>query len=308
MARPPKPPRAKREKIQVGFKEKTITLPLDQIVPLRIIDNTVRKSTRYKQITVSIETIGIIEPPVVTPDKEKNGRYMLLDGHLRIEALKILGETEVTCIVSTDDESFTYNKHFNGLSPIQEHRMILKAVERGVPEEKIAQALSLDVKSISKKRSLLEGICPEAADLLKDKMVPGGVFPILKKMAPVRQVEAATLMNDANIYSSLYAKAILAATPQTFLKNPSKPKKIKGLTPEQMIRMENEMAVSQREFKMVEDSYNENVLNLMVARKYLAHLLDNAKIVRYLAQNHPEFLTQFQEITVMTSLGEMNAA
>ena len=46
-----------------------------------------------------------------------------------------MGETEVVCLVSTDDEAFTYNKRVNRLAIIQEHKMILKAIERGASEE-----------------------------------------------------------------------------------------------------------------------------------------------------------------------------
>ena len=68
--------------------------------------------------------------------------YLLLDGHLRIEVLRDLGETEVECLVSTDDEAFTYNKRISRLSPVQEQRMIAKAIERNVPRDKIARALA----------------------------------------------------------------------------------------------------------------------------------------------------------------------
>lgn len=118
---------------------------------------------------------------------------------MRIEALKELGETMVTCLVSTDDEAFTYNKHINRLSTVQEHKMIQRAIERGVPEAKIAAALNIDVRSIVARRDLLNGICVEAADLLKDKIVPMATFPFLKRMKPFRQIEAATLMNDAGV-------------------------------------------------------------------------------------------------------------
>ena len=74
--------------------------------------------------------------------------------------------------------------------------MILKAVERGVPEEKIAKALGVEAKSIIEKRNLLEGICPEAVNLLKDKHAPVGVFSLLKKWKPVRQIHAARLKRD----------------------------------------------------------------------------------------------------------------
>lgn len=221
---------------------------------------------------------------------------------MRIDVLKEIGEYEVTCLVSMDDEAFTYNKHINRLSTIQEHRMIVKAVERGVPEDKIAQALNVDVQNIVRKRTLLDGICEEAVELLKDKMVAGAVFRILRRMKPMRQIEAATLMNDSATYSTSYARAILAATPQDQLEDPEKPKKVKGLTPEQMARMENEMAGLQREYRMVEDSYASDVLNLTLLKGYLTKLLENNRVRRYLERNHSEILSQFEQIAEMQSL------
>ena len=306
MGRPRKPPRPQNDHIRIGFNTETITVSLDKVIPLKIMTPDLLKGRRYKQIMASIREVGIIEPPVVSPDKD--GRYMLLDGHLRFGALKEMGETEVTCLVSTDDESFTYNKHVNHLSPIQEHKMILRAVERGVSEEKIAQALDVDVTGIIRRKHLLDGICPEAIDLLKDKMMAGDVFSTLKKMVAVRQVEAATLMNDACIYSSTYAKALLAATPKEQLLNPQKPKKVRGLNEEQMARMETEMSTLHREYQLAEESYGIDFLNLTVAKGYLSNLLANARVVRYLAQNHPEFLSQFQKIAEMTSLAGKDAA
>ena len=53
------------------------------------------------------------------------------------------------CLVSTDDEAFTYNKRISRLAAVQEHKMILRAIERGVPEEKIAKALNINVQSVA---------------------------------------------------------------------------------------------------------------------------------------------------------------
>ena len=83
-----------------------------------------------------------------------------------MEALKDLGVAEVSCLVAIDDDTYTYNKRINHLPPIQEHRMIERAVERGVAEERIAAVLRLDVQSIRKRRRLLEGICADAATIL----------------------------------------------------------------------------------------------------------------------------------------------
>jgi len=292
-----------KDGIRLGFDTDTIEVQLNMVVPLKIVTDQIRNSRKYKQIETSIREVGIIEPPVVAPDRQSKGRYILLDGHLRLDILKNTGEMEVVCLVSTDDEAFTYNKQISRLTVVQEHRMIVRAIERGVSEEKIARALDVNVKSIIIKKNLLDGICPEAAELLKDKMVSGLVFGVLRKMTPMRQIEVATLMNDAAVYTGSYAQALLAATSKHQMANPQKPKKIRGLTEDQMLRMEDEMAGLQREYRLIEESYGTDVLNLTLAKGYLTTLIGNAKIVRYLAQNHAEILSQFQKISEMTSLG-----
>ena len=61
--------------------------------------------------------------------------------------------------------------------------MIVKAIERGVSEEKLAKALNLDIKRIKTKRTLLDGVCPEVAEMLKDKSVDAAVFALLRAEA-----------------------------------------------------------------------------------------------------------------------------
>jgi len=294
--------------IKAGFDRSTVDLRIDQIVALKVVSPAARKSAKYLQILASIREVGIIEPPVVSRDPQHLDKYILLDGHMRVEALKELGETEATCLISIDDEAFTYNKHINRLSTVQEHRMILRAIERGVPEAKLAAALNIDPKGIAARRDLLKGICAEAAELLKDKMVAIATFPILRRMKPFRQIEAVTLMNDAGVYSRSYAFALLAATPKDQLTDPAMPKKIKGLDEEKMARMESEMESLQREYRLIEENYGKDVLNLTLAKGYLSSLLSNAKIVRYLAQNNVEIMNQFQKIADMTSLNKAASA
>jgi hypothetical protein len=294
--------------IKIGFASDTVTLQLKDIFPLKIVTPAIRESEKFHQIVASIREIGIIEPPIVASPSRGQTQYMLLDGHLRLEALREIGEQEIICLVSTDDESFTYNKHISRLSPIQEHRMVVQAVKRGVSEEKLARALNLNVKNIIFKRDLLNGICSEAADLLKNKMVATHVFKIMRRMKPLRQIEAATLMRDANIYSLNFMQALLAATPHAQLVDPLKPKKVRGLNTEQMSRMEAEMGSLQGQYQLIEDSFGPNVLTLTVARTYISTLLNNARIVKYIAQHHPEYLTEFQKITEMTSLGGRDKA
>jgi hypothetical protein len=290
--------------IRSGFEEALINLQLDQIIFLKSINALTRKSTKYLQIRASIEEVGIIEPPAVHQDRNLKGKYILLDGHLRVDILKELQMTEVTCLLSRDDEPFTYNKHINRIATIQEHHMILRAIERGVSEQRLASALNVDLRSIHQKRDLLLGICPEAVELLKDKVIAPKTFRPLKSMKPVRQIEVARLMNDSGVYTHSYVLALLAATPQDLLLHPQKPKRIRGLDTDKMARMEAEMEGLQKDFQLIEDSYAVDVMSLTFAKGYLAALLGNARVVKYLAGNQPDILKEFERITETTSLNQ----
>ena len=89
-----------QKEIKLGFETKTIDLKIDQVVPSKPLQPNIRKTTKYLQILASIKTVGVAEPLVVTKDTQARGKYILLDGHMRLEALKELEEEEVTCIVS----------------------------------------------------------------------------------------------------------------------------------------------------------------------------------------------------------------
>ena len=293
--------------IKAGFEDALIELRLEQIIALKAISPAIRKSPKYLQIKASIEQVGVIEPPAVHADNKSRGQYFLLDGHLRIDILKEMGEARVMCLISRDDEAFTYNKHINRVATIQEHRMILRAIERGVSEERLAAALNVDLRQIREKRDLLVGICPEAVELLKDKDIGPKTFRPLKSMKPVRQIEVAKLMNDAGVYSHSYGLALLATTPAELLTHPQKPRRIRGLDPDKMARMEAEMEGLQRDFQMIEDSYAVDVMSLTFAKGYLAALLGNARVVKFLAANQPDILREFERITETNSLAQIQA-
>ena len=162
----------------------------------------------------------------------------MLDGHLRIEALKEIAESEVVCLLSTDDEAITYNRRVSRIAIVQEHKMIMKAIERGVSEQRIAKALDINMASLRTKVRLFNGICPEVIDMLKDKHIHMNAISILKRMLPLRQIEAVELMVAMNKYTLSYAQSLLAATPQTQLVESVKPKRVKGLTEKQMQLMQ----------------------------------------------------------------------
>ena len=59
--------------------------------------------------------------------------------------------------------------------------------------------------------------------------------------------------------------------------------------------------VLEREFRIAEQSYGADHLDLVLANGYLGALLGNARIVRYLAQHEREILTEFQKLAEIES-------
>lgn len=288
--------------VALGFVPEPLVVPLDRILPSRKVPVSLATSRKFRQIRSSIQEVGLIEPLSIAAMDAGTGQHLLLDGHVRLVVLRDLGQETAPCLVATDDEAYTYNNRINRLSTIQEHYMIRRAIDRGVSPERLASTLSVDVSQIAKKMNLLDGICPEAVEIFKDRQFSVELGRVIRKMKPTRQVECAELMVSANNLTVAYAEALLVATSPSALVDGKRPRKVSGVTPEQMARMEREMANLQGQYRLVEQSYGQDVLNLVLARGYLAKLLENAKVTKYLKQRQPEVLEQFAVIVEATAL------
>lgn len=289
---------------QAAFAPRVHTIELNKILALRIITTNMRSSRKYRAIASSMQELGMVEPLVVHPAPNESGNYLLLDGHLRADILRAQGESTARCLIAKDDEAYTYNKHINPLSTIQEHHMLMKALNDGVNEERIARVLHIDLKTLRQKRELLVGICPEAADLLKDKPITPSCFAVFRKMTPLRQIEAAELMVTISNYSAVLAKTILAASTPDQLVKPNSPKAPKALTPEQIAHLEHEMANSQAGLAALKDNYGAERLELQVACRYLNTVLGNPRLRKYLSKQHPDLLKELEQIAKDVCAGE----
>jgi hypothetical protein len=292
------------EPVRLACRAEVVLVPLAKILPVRRFDDALRRTAKYRTIAASIREVGLIEPLVVFPQEDSQGCFMLLDGHVRLMVLKELGAASVKCLVSDDDEGFTYNHKVNRLSAIQEHFMILRAIKNGVSEERIALALDVDVASIRQKRDLLDGICPEAVQLLRDRKATAGALRELRKVRPLRQVEIAELMCAANNFSVGYARCLVATTPAEFQADGERGREAHGLSPEDVSRMEHEMESLGREFRLIEESHGKTVLQLVPVGGYLRKLLDNPRVLRYLSQRYPEIQAEFQKLADSRNLAD----
>ncbi|MEQ2005275.1 MAG: plasmid partitioning protein RepB C-terminal domain-containing protein [Limisphaerales bacterium] len=288
--------------MKIGFELKTIQVALDKIMPVKQIKNPQKSVDRYKMILASIKEVGLVEPLIVYPQKDSPGTFVLLDGHLRLLALIELGQTTVACIIASDDESFTYNARVSRLPPIQEHKMVVRAVRNGVQPERIAAALDMPLRVVIARIRLLDGIHEEAAELLKDKNICPKAVRLLKRVTGVRQIEIAELMVSVNNYFAGYAEALVLGTPKEQMVKVSESKKKEGLSATEIARMEEEMGSLEHDLKAVEESYGENVLNLTLARGYIKKLLENVKVVRFLNGYHADILAEFEAIAAAEAL------
>jgi hypothetical protein len=284
--------------VKIAFEMEPILVPIDKILSTRKPPK--HGGGRRGTIAASIPEVGIIEPPLVYPMRGSKDTYLLVDGHLRMETLKARGETHVRCLVALDDENYTYNRRISRVAPIQGNRMIMKALAGGVSDERIARTLNMTVEAVRSQRTLLAGICPEAIDALKDKPICEQALRYFKRVKPMRQLEMADLMNASANYTFAYARALSSVTSDE-QRVATEGKQAKA-RPEDLAKMESEMEALQKDFLLLDENYGRDVLNLTVVRAYLKRLLDNGKVVRFLAHKHPELLTEFQHIVEAASL------
>jgi len=288
-------------KVELGFLPKPLMVPLDNVLPSRKPPIGLLETKKYRMVVASITEVGLIEPLAVSAVDRKTGQHVLLDGHIRLLALRELGCTEAACLVATDDESYTYNNRINRLSTVQEHLMVRRAIDRGVSPERLSKALCVDIVQINRKVALLNGICPEAIDLLKDRQFSVEVTVALRKMKPTRQVEAVELMISANNTTLAYARALVMATSAEMLVNGKAAHKGRGVSQEQVNRMEREMSGLQDQYRTIEQTFGEDMLNLVLAKGYVSKLVNNRSVFRYLERNHGPVLEQLMSLVRATA-------
>lgn len=280
---------------RAAFQQRVLTLPLSSIVPQRPIAAETKRSHIYLQIKASVNEIGLIEPLVVFP---QNGRgFLLLDGHIRFAILHELGISEGRCLLANDDEGYTYNKRVNYIPPVAQHLMLVQALNRGVSEQRIAAALNVNIYSVRQKANMLDGICDEVVELLRDRKMSPELFHVLRKMKPAIQIATAELMVLRNDLSVSFAKTRLALTPPDLLNSPpSRKSKIKADSVAAQMLLEEDTDTLVRNLKSIETSYGTDVLTLTVGCTYVQRLLECQRVVRYMERNHTGLLGALQTL------------
>ncbi|URX62044.1 ParB N-terminal domain-containing protein [Luteibacter anthropi] len=289
-------PKGPDESLKTGFSSVAVEVPLERIQALKLLPKTLKNTSKWKEILTSIREEGLVELPVVEAVPGQSGFYYLVDGHVRVEALRELGELTVKCLLTARDDTYTYNTMVNRISAVQDHKMLLLALDAGVPIERLAKALGRVPGTIRRKARLMEGICDEAAAILADTHCSAATIAVLKQLKPVRQMEAVELMMASQNFSVPFAKALLASTSEEMLSTRAEKGRRKTETAAAMARVERELSTLQMKTSTVSEAYGRDVVDLTLLRGHLSQLLGSNSVVKWLVKHRPEYLREFQRV------------
>src|SRR5258708_17130150 len=134
---------------------------------------------------------------------------------------------------------------------------------------------------------MLDGICPETIEILRDTDTTSATFAVLKKMKPVRKIAAAEHMRASGIYSAAFGTALLEVTrPEFRLDAPAK-RKTKAAAAAAQAMLEEESDLLVRDLKAMEESYGTDVLTLSISAGYIGRLLANTAALPFSCQHSP---------------------
>lgn len=143
--------------------------------PRDLKDNpdTMRQSKSSPQadalLLATIKAVGIIQPPVVAPEKDGGNSYVIDAGHRRVRLAIAAGLEEIEVLVAeaANDNgamrSMIENSAREPLNPVDQWRGIERLVALDWTEEAIAVALAVTVRQIRKLR-LLANVLPDMLD------------------------------------------------------------------------------------------------------------------------------------------------
>ncbi|MBD3849120.1 ParB N-terminal domain-containing protein [Bosea sp. SSUT16] len=117
----------------------------------------------------TIKAVGIVQPPVITPEAGGGNGYVINAGHRRVKQAIAAGLEEIDVLVdevANDNgamRSMVTNIAFEPMNPVDQWRAIERLVALGWTEEAIGVALALPVRQIKKLR-LLANVLPAMLD------------------------------------------------------------------------------------------------------------------------------------------------
>ncbi|GAA3942319.1 ParB/RepB/Spo0J family partition protein [Streptomyces gulbargensis] len=173
--------------------------PREELRDLEGLAESIREIGLVNSITVATVDAYLSERPERAGEVDEGARYIVVDGHRRLEAARLAGEPTIrvsvnNALVATDESlleaAFVANVHRDDMNPLEQAYALQKLVEFYGSQNKAAKRLGIGQSTISSKLSILD-LDPELqADLLAGRRRLEDVRN-LAKLAPEQQREKA---------------------------------------------------------------------------------------------------------------------
>ena len=270
---------------------KRVFLKREEITVEEKRDVDFERNRKYKKIVSSIINIGMIEPLSVY---REGTNYILMDGYLRLKAAEELKIEELPCFIYQGRDSYTFNAMRNELSPLQESRMLKRAISQGVDEKDLAAVLNVRVDRIRQTRDLIKNLIPKAQELLESNVISRSTAEQLKRVTEERQHEILEKMKELNNYNSSYAKVLVMKSPDELMRNPGARKAKNSESSKN--RLYTEIKKGSEEIDFYSQRYKHDMKELMKQVVFFRTLLEREAASEYLSQNYPQMVKEVQKI------------
>jgi len=272
---------------------KRVMLKQDDIEIGHIRDIDFDKNRKYRKIVSSIRSLGMLEPLSVYMEADS---YILLDGYLRWKAAEELGMDELPCFIYPDRDSYTFNAMRNELSPLQESKMIQRAVSQGVDEKDLAAVLNIQVDRIRKVRKLSENLVPKAKELLESKQIHSSTAEQLIRVDDESQHSILKKMDEIGNYNASYAKLLVMKTPKEKMRNRTVQKR-EGVDPaKKRSRLYTQIRKGDEEIEFYSKNYKDNMKEFMKQVVFFRAIFERESTSNYLSNRHPQIAERVHRI------------
>jgi len=145
-------------------------------------------------------------------------------------------------------------------------------------------------------RKLQRDVDPGASALLDGIPHRAKILRYLAHLDTKKQMQCVRLMISANSFATIFCRMVVYASPRGDLATGYKKESSRGLSRAQILRMEKQYAQIIERYWTVEPTYAVNNRDFVLARGYLARLLNNAPVVRFLEERDQPALVQFEAL------------
>lgn len=169
--------------------------PREELRDLDGLADSIREIGLINAITIASVEAYLAERPDRADDLDEGTRFIVVDGHRRLEAARLAGAPKIrvsvdNALVSTDESlleaAFVANVHRDDMNPLEQAQALRKLVEFYGSQNKAAKRLGIGQSTISSKLSILD-LDPELqADLVAGRRKIEHVRN-LAKLAPAEQ-------------------------------------------------------------------------------------------------------------------------